>query len=245
MIKFLGSILLLLIVGCDNQEDKKFHDMSFDDLFAHTDVFNLAKAVEKEDLTFIKDWHEKGRSFDQYGNENATVLYWALENRKFHSFKSLLELGANPNIPVKCSKQIYCYELYLTFLAIDNKQLSYFEKLLEFGANPNQLNFNGKALIQRAIETGDQQNIEMLLAFGADVNIVTDQYPFPPVYMVVILRKYHLFDLLMVNGASIEEVENVRFTFAELVDREIQFAEKNLVSIPTDLLDIKRKISGS
>ena len=86
-------ICLFLFFGCIGQTGQY-------ELFKDTAVWELAKAVQKEDIEEIKrlvnqeklniDFQE-----EKFGN---TLLILSVSNHQYTSFKTLLELGADPNI---------------------------------------------------------------------------------------------------------------------------------------------------
>jgi ankyrin repeat protein len=103
MKKLIFIILLFCLTSCYNQEtlvDKsKLLGMDYR-LYQSTPAWPLAKAVNSDDVGKIKDeLLQKKVPVDyresRFGN---TLLMMVIYNSKYESVKTLLELGANPNL---------------------------------------------------------------------------------------------------------------------------------------------------
>lgn len=127
-------VTILFLVSC-KQEDR---NVTF---FKLTDAYDLALAVEKEDLVKIENLVNQDKKMleivDPISFSNVLSLALTLEN--FDSFKKLLELGANPNFINPLTKRSVLIDACKFYnkpkpYAID---LRYIKLLLKKGANPN------------------------------------------------------------------------------------------------------------
>ncbi|SNR84394.1 ankyrin repeat domain-containing protein [Flavobacterium sp. ov086] len=126
----------MLVVGC-KQENR---NVTF---FKDTKAYDLAKAVEKEDLDKIESIVQNDKKLleviDPVSGSNVLSLALTLEN--FESFKKLLELKANPNFINPLTKR----SILIDACTFYNKpepytiDLRYIRLLLEKGANPNYI----------------------------------------------------------------------------------------------------------
>lgn len=73
------------------------------EIFRNTPSWDLAQAVDVEDVSKIKEILKKDTSLFNYREPlfGTTVLMRAVGNRKWHSAKQLLESSTNPNIVSK------------------------------------------------------------------------------------------------------------------------------------------------
>lgn len=178
-------IILIMIsvsmLGCSfnkNGNDPRRHDI---EIFKDTPVWDLAKAVKKQNINKITKFIENNKGLINY-KENKfdnTLLIWAIFNDKYQSAKKLLELGADPNI---ISKDIGGSIL---FPVLHNDDIKYAKLLLAYKANPNAMYCitNKKEGVTEYYECGTSPLIyvisplnsrvdwvKMLVNYGADVN---------------------------------------------------------------------------
>ena len=124
-------LYLFMLVGC---HDKPFNDVG---IFKGTNVEELSRYVESEDTLAIKRYllnnHIDIDTPDlKYG---TSLLMWSISNGKYHSFKILLENGANPNYIDKQGST----PLYFAVTYIDSNYRTddrYIKLLIRKGANP-------------------------------------------------------------------------------------------------------------
>jgi ankyrin repeat protein len=74
--------------------------------------------------------------------------------------------------------------------------------LLESGADPDQIFFNGESALHLAVEQGNYEMMELLLAYGADVNIQERKDGFTPLMYAAIKDDRKLLKLLTSHGAD-------------------------------------------
>lgn len=130
----LPFFMLLGVVGCGQDS----RNVAF---FKDTEAYELAKAVEKEDLKEIEILIKENPKLLDITNpvSGSNILALCLYVEKFESFKKLLELGANPNFINPYTKYSILIDACKPFGSSlewikDNR---YVELLLQYGANPN------------------------------------------------------------------------------------------------------------
>ena len=133
-LKIMILVICLFLISC-KQSSK---NVAF---FEKTEAYDLAKAVEKEDLEKIEKLIQKNPNLLKVTNDitGSNVLSLALTLENFESFKKLLELGADPNFINLLTKRSVLIDACTFYdkpeaYTID---LRYIKLLLKEGANPN------------------------------------------------------------------------------------------------------------
>lgn len=185
MKKLFSICLLFCLSSCYNQEtlvDKsKLLGMDYR-LFQSTPAWELAKAVKTGDIKKIQEEViQKKVSVDyiesRFGN---TLLMMAIYNSKYESVKTLLELGANPNL-----HDTYKGETAV-IVAAGNDDPKYLKLLLDYKGDPNSVEDvfsdpNGKmdqsrysaltkAVLPSLMGKKNLENVKLLVEAGADIN---------------------------------------------------------------------------
>lgn len=174
-------LLLFFITACSENGGKKplGDDVK---LFKNTPVWDLARAVEDENVDEIKELvNDKKMPVDyQEPHYGRSLLFFAVFTNKYKSCKALLECGADPNLPdseTGCSPFIEAADMGPDY----NTDPKILKLLLSFGGDPN------------AIEKGDRkegngtrntplinaagccyEKTKILVEAGADVNFVNE-----------------------------------------------------------------------
>jgi len=150
--------------------------------FKGTEANNLAKAVEREDLSMIEKVIRANPSLIELVNpiNGSNVLALSIDINKYRSFVKLLEFGANPNFFNPYTKYSILIDAIRPFGSqldwkIDNR---YLEELLKYGANPNYaveedfINEKGDYIIAKSPLTEasglDLEAVKTLVKNGAD-----------------------------------------------------------------------------
>lgn len=76
------------------------------------------------------------------------------------------------------------------------------KEMLEQGTDPDQLFFNGEAALHLAVEQGNFKLAELLLAYGADVNIQERKEGFTPLMYAAIKDDRKMMVFLAAHGAD-------------------------------------------
>jgi len=173
--------IIMLLTGCTNRDtivDKEQILGSDFRVFQNTAAWELAKAVEDGDADKIKQEVSKNKSLLSCREPRLgqSVLHLAVYHTNYTSVKTLLELGADPNM---CD--LYYGDSPLTLAAnitIPKADPRFLKLLLQYGGNPNAVQegreTHGKntALII-ASQTGILDYVKMLVNAGPKVNTVT------------------------------------------------------------------------
>ena len=143
------------------------------EVFAKTEGWELAKAVESENTSKIKEIISEDSSLrnlqDPY--HGMTILAWAVNNRKYEAAKTLAELGADPNLD---SKDV----ISAFFIASEVENTSKYLKLLfthggnvnaEFKKGDTSHGYHSMTPICEAA-THSFENLKLLIEAGANVN---------------------------------------------------------------------------
>lgn len=174
-VSILGIVLLCTcICSCHNNND----NMTGDDIrLFKGPSWELAKAVEKEDTTKIKQIlaeHKVPVDYQEprYGE---TLLEWAVWTNHYNSSKTLLGAGANPNI-----QDTYDGYTPLTYAADKFETSKYIKLLLDHGAKVNSVAKNDSTsmlptpLISAAFHR--LESVKLLVDAGADINYTARNY---------------------------------------------------------------------
>lgn len=79
--------------------------------------------------------------------------------------------------------------------------------LLVSGADPDQIFFNGETALHLAVEQGSYDLTELLLAYGADVNIQERRDGFTPLMYAAIKDDRKMMQLLVSHGADLTKTD--------------------------------------
>lgn len=174
-LNYLAIIIITVFGGCyaDTENTSGLSIRVFKD----TPIWDLAKAVEHEDISKIEQLAKENKNLVNYQDTlyGATIIEWAVMNEKYDATEILLKLGANPNL-----RNYYDGRNALIEAADNNKNSKYLKLLLSNGADPN-FNDLPKAvskfpfttpLITAALNS-NLENVKMLVEAGANVNFKT------------------------------------------------------------------------
>jgi hypothetical protein len=185
MKKLISISILFCLTSCYNQEkpvDKS--ELMGNDyrLFQSTPAWALAKAVKAGDVKKIKEEVlQKKVSVDyQESRFGQTLLMLAIFNNEYDSAKTLLELGANPNLHTTFKGKT------AIIVAADNDDPKYLKLLLDFKGDPNSIEnvFSGPkkkinsernsalttAIVPSIMGKKNLEKVKLLVEAGADIN---------------------------------------------------------------------------
>lgn len=127
--------IIILLMSCSERETR---NVTF---FKNTVAYDLAKAVDKEDLDEIEKLLDENPKLLDITNDvsGSNVLSLALTLEKFKSFKKLLDLGSNPNFVNTISKRSVLIDACRFYDKPEayTLDLRYIKLLLDKGADPN------------------------------------------------------------------------------------------------------------
>lgn len=135
----------------------------------------VAIDMNKEDtLGIIKTVKENNLNVNYKDPKyNISLLKWAIANRKYHSCKTLLNLGANPN---QTDSIDYVPPIIVAAGILDTSD--YLKLLLEHGGNPNIITKKEKGQVQYteatplcAAASARLESVQLLIDYGGDINL--------------------------------------------------------------------------
>lgn len=215
MKKVIVIISMIFFVNCSNREtivDK--NDLLGMDyrLFQNTPAWTLAKAVEDEDLTKIREEVIKNKLIVNFQEPRfgGSLLMFAIYHNQYKSCEALLKLGANPNL--KDNKRGSNAVIY----AADNEDLKYLKLILSYKGDPNSLETKPttdgdqarKTPLNMAISCNSAHSLEkvkLLVEAGGDINYFNDGpkiYTRLPLADAITLEKADIILYLLQKGAN-------------------------------------------
>ena len=183
-------------------------------LFQGTVAWDLAKAVEDQNVTEIKRQVLSLKVPVDYKEEKfgGTLLMIAVRTNKLRSVKALLELGANPNEP---NDTLHNFGRNAVFFASKFNEPSpkILQLLLDYGGNPNSTECGRKEdnlgnwipardfALNKAIFTGFEK-VKILVEAGADVNLQTETTAPGAIDETIIHDRMDILLYLLEHGAD-------------------------------------------
>jgi uncharacterized protein len=157
-----------MTVSCSEPE---LGGMSVRQAFKDPLVSELAQAAASGNLSIVNAKIKAGADVNFVGTDGITPLLWVMpinhKSRNFSGVRRLLEAGANPNYrePRRNTSPMY--------IASGSDTPGLLELLLQFKGDPNLEGPNGESLLKTAVMQFRPENIDLLLKYGADINVHT------------------------------------------------------------------------
>ena len=149
----------------------------------------LALAAEHGDAKEVRRlMKDEGVNPDTvFSTEGTPLVAWPIITKNPDGLKAMLENGADPNAAVLTPMQHTTrfkgrIENNALVWAAKADDPIYLKLLLDHGGNPNTRNSNGETLLKQAKFSGTWENIELLVARGADVNALSQGGAFLDMY---------------------------------------------------------------
>ena len=167
----LFSLILAVFTQCMFASNRKL--LGYDvEIFKDTEVYKVAKYIEKGDTTSIRKFFErKPKLIDvQEPVFGFTLLSWAVFNNHLEATRTLTNLGANPNIVNVNNENALLY-------AAGKYETSEFLKIILEGGKAD-VNFKDSIMkvsshctaLHRAVRKR-LESVQLLLDYGADITI--------------------------------------------------------------------------
>lgn len=157
-------------------------------LYKNTPIWDLAKAVDKEDENAINNYLKENpkavlfpKGYDILFQDEPSLLIWTLANSKYKSFSILLEKGSDPNFLTESKTSPLMF-------AVDFEphgqltNINHIKALIEKGANPNYVRqgyinnerntIRGESPLTIACNTGDLEAVKLLIESGANYDTI-------------------------------------------------------------------------
>ena len=220
MKKLISISILFCLTSCYNQEkpvDKSKLMGNDYRLFQSTPAWSLAKAVEAGDVKKIKEEvHTKKVSIDyQESRFGQTLLMLAIFNSEYDSAKTLLELGANPNLHNTFKGKTS------VMVAAGNADPKYLKLLLNFKGDPNSIEnvFSGPkkrinsernsalttAIVPSVMGKKNLEKVKLLVEAGADINYTKKGIIQTPLAEALIQEQMDIALYLIEKGADYKQ----------------------------------------
>lgn len=246
-------LLCIAFTGCYNRDKKVDKEKLLGKdyrLFQDTPVWDLAKAVEDENVSLINQLAtEKKHPIDyqesKFGN---TLLMLAIENSDYKSVKALLDLGSSPNIADNYRGNTPMHD------AAKNEDPKYLKLLIEHKGDPNVVenkpiteeDQGRKTPLNIAISYGSSNNLEkvkLLVKAGADINFYNDWFAYTPHLPISDAITHERFDIayyLLEQGARYDGImyKTVQGDSVYILGA----LRRKIVDINTDEYKQKRKV---
>ncbi len=208
--------LLGLLQSCTYFSREKKVDKSYLNgydyrLFQDTPAWELAKAVEDEDVSKINEIVAKNPEIINFQEPviGKTLLMMTITRQQMTSFKTLLKLGADVNIRDTydgSSAIIYACSIYDCGW---NRDIAFVKMLVKYGADVNDVevgvrrrwNSTRNTPLIVASESGDLEVVKFLIDNGADVNY-QDECNRSALSQSIILDEYEVAYYLLLHGAD-------------------------------------------
>jgi len=215
-----------------NLMEKKVTYLSNDiRLFEGSKAWELANAVNKEDTNRIKELHKLDNALINYQEtqNGQTILCWAVGMNYFNSSKTLLELGANPNLQDDSGISAFIQA------AMKDDTEKYVTLLLKYGGDVNAIAKpkDGKnqhfrtPLITAACS--NIQSVKILVEKGADINY-TNEFEQSALRSACDLKQIYIVKYLIENGADFKRplynIKGKKYLSDELRDMSFDLKSK-------------------
>lgn len=216
-------LILCFFVSCNNRETKIEKEKLLGNdyrLFQNTAAWELAKAVQDEDIPKIKEEiiQKKININFQEPRFGSTLLMLAIRNSQYQITKTLLEIDADPNI-----SDSYRGESAV-ISAANNNDPKYLELILKYKGNPNALekvptkegDQARSTALNAAINLLDPNSfkkVKLLVEAGADINYSNEGpevYTKLPLADAITARKMDIVLYLLEKEADYKRVMYTR-----------------------------------
>lgn len=203
---------IFLFISCNNRENivKKENLLGNDyRLFQNTPAWELAKAVDDEDTIKIREiLNNKKVDIDfRESKFGSTLLMLSIINSQYESVKTLLQMGAGPNVPDSYR------ESSSVIFAADNHDPKYLELILKYNGNPNAIETapfkEGDEVRETALlaainllDPNSLEKVKLLVESGANINYHNLGHTESPLSDAITARKMDVILYLLQKGAD-------------------------------------------
>lgn len=158
-------MFLLFITTLNGCASTRVGGKTIQETFSSVSVINFVDAVSEDNYIEADRLVSVGVDVNAIGQGGISPLLWtmitSLDTRKI---SYLLHVGANPNYRGAAS------ETSAMYFAAGGNRLDILETLLKNGGNPDLLGPRGESLLMVAASQFRENNIDLLLRYGADIN---------------------------------------------------------------------------
>jgi ankyrin repeat protein len=159
----------LLITGCQPSEGVSMSRSYTASEFFNGPQLEMAEAIERNDMAALRQGAEQGIDLHARGDQQITLMWFALLQENIDAVRTLVELGVHPNeSPVEGGGTPLGQ-------ALRHKDTHYLEAMLDGGLSPNDDTDNDGnekdyPLIFSTITSGTLEHVKLLVERGADIH---------------------------------------------------------------------------
>lgn len=183
------------------------------EFFSNRQAAALAEAASKGSLKEIDRLISEGADPNYLGLHEYTPVMWAIRTRSFKGFKQLLTKGGRLDIPNSTALSA------MGLAAGPAHTAGFLELALQHGGDPNfRDGATGETPIFQALRSGDENRVRMLIAAGADLNVVSKCET--PLIEAATAAEYHSALILLRHGADPKRKNCHGSDFIDFVSKE-------------------------
>ena len=206
----LRQMLLVVLAGLAGpgcaKEELMMHKADVHEAFPDERIAELADAVADGDRDRVRRLAST-TALDAKGDDDVTLLQWAVLNSSLSGLEALLEAGADPSLQGMDGYTV----MHTAALVKDPKFL---ELLLDRRISPDIRNREGQTPLFAAITGKRDAQFDALIAAGADVN-ATDSVEDTPLHIAASTNDASRVLTLLHAGANPSAVNRQRATFQD------------------------------
>ncbi len=204
MNKIIVITMMFIFCGCSSSQNNNYLGADVC-LFKNTPVWELAKAIEKDDSVEIRRLlRGKQKEYINYQEKKfgQTLLVWSVYSFHFNGFRILLEEGADIDVKAYDSTKA------INWAANVYETSDYLRLLLKYNANVNYIANSHQARIVRtplmAAAYNNLESTKLLVESGADINyyISEGEYHDSPLYTAFCSSKMDIIHYLIVEAKA-------------------------------------------
>ncbi|MCF6338360.1 MAG: ankyrin repeat domain-containing protein [Gammaproteobacteria bacterium] len=162
--------------------------------FFKPDMVELIHAIEKGDESKARNLIDSGLSLNVHGDEGITPLLWLIMQKDKPAMRLAIKLGADPDF----ARPNGDTAITMTAGGNDDELLLI---LLQEGGNPNAVDRNGHPAMFAAVANERKKQIDMLIRFGADINL-TDRSAANSALHAAYINRYEMAYYLIAQGVD-------------------------------------------
>lgn len=159
----------LVAATSETSADTRYGGMTVREAFPDSRVARMVEAASGGDLAAVDEQIRAGADVNYVGTDGLSPLLWVLvESRRRQDLSGaehLLKVGANPNYRDEKRKAS------AMALAAGGDSPTILELLLKYKGDPNLMGPRNEPLLHIAVGQFRKENIDLLLKYGADINI--------------------------------------------------------------------------
>ena len=159
-----GMVMVVALIQAAGCSEVSVSGKTAKDVFQDPQTLALVEAACHGDIPKIDALVKQGANVNATGYRDVSVLAWAMACKNYDGVERLLELGANPNFKMKQTG-----DDSPMWLAAGSSDPHFLPLMLAHGGDPN-IRSGYQTALMIAIEQGRDENINLLIKAGVDLN---------------------------------------------------------------------------